>query len=101
MSNANQRDRLRPRSSPARGEEQALDRSSELAMEQGSELSDSAAALLARVRQRRRDEQAPDDLRRRALARALAEAERPAVLAMPAPVLVPVVRPWARALSRG
>jgi hypothetical protein len=69
-------------------------------MDQGTELSDSAAALLARVRQRRRDESAPDGLRRRALARALAEAERPAVLAMPAPVLMPVARPSARALSR-
>jgi hypothetical protein len=69
-------------------------------MDQGSELSGSAAALLARVRQRRRDERAPDELRQRALARALAEAERPAVLAMPAPVLVPVARPSARALLR-
>ena len=96
MSNANQRDRLRPRSSPVRGEEQG----SELGVDPGSELSGSAAALLARVRQRRRDERAPDDLRRRALARALAEAERPAVLAMPAPVLVPVARPAARVLVR-
>jgi hypothetical protein len=64
------------------------------------ELSGSAAALLARVRQRRREEQAPDGLRQRALARALAEAERPAVLAMPAPVLVPVARPATRVFVR-
>jgi hypothetical protein len=70
-------------------------------MEQGSERSGSAAALLARVRQGRRDERAPDGLRQRALARALAEAERPAVLAMPAPVLMPVAHPSARAFARG
>jgi hypothetical protein len=93
MSNANQRDRLRPRSSP---EEQGSDP----ALEQGSELSGSAEALLARVRQRRRSEAAPDELRQRALARALAEAQRPAVLAMPAPALVPVAWPSARALVR-
>ena len=92
MSNVNQRDRLRPRSSPAPVEEQVI--------ELGGELSGSAAALLARVRQRRLREKAPDDLRQRALARALAEAQRPAVLAMPAPVLMPVTRPSARALVR-
>ncbi|HEU4582141.1 MAG TPA: hypothetical protein VFS67_27990 [Polyangiaceae bacterium] len=96
MSNANQRDRLRPLSSSAREERHG----SEPPLEQGSELSGSAAALLARIRQRRRAERAPDELRQRALARALAEAQRPAVLAMPAPALVPVARPSARALGR-
>ncbi|HVZ37421.1 MAG TPA: hypothetical protein VG963_33605 [Polyangiaceae bacterium] len=102
MSNANQRDRLRPRSSPGRGEEQANEQEPglELRAERDSELSASAGALLARVRQRRRNERAPDDLRQRALARALAEAQRPAVLAMPAPVLVPVAHPAARVFVR-
>jgi hypothetical protein len=92
MSSTNQRDRLGPSSLPARQGEESN--------EQGAELSGAAEALLVRVRQRRREERAPDGLRQRALARALAEAQRPAVLAMPAPALVPVARPWARALVR-
>jgi len=93
MSSTPHRDRLAPSSLPAAGQEQGN--------EQGAELSGSATALLARVRQRRQEEKAPDGLRQRALARALAEAHRPAVLAMPAPALVPVARPTARALVRG
>jgi len=53
--------------------------------------------LLARARRQRRDERAPDDLRQRARAHALRAAAGPEVVnAVPAAVLLPVVRPSLR-----
>jgi hypothetical protein len=66
----------------------------------GEELSAESQELLARVRRSRNSQSAPDSLRQRALARALAEAARPAVLAMPASALVPVARPSTRVALR-
>jgi hypothetical protein len=63
-------------------------------------LSAEARELLARVRSSRRAECVPESLRARTLSRVLAEVQRPAAVAVPANVLVPVRRASARALGR-